>query len=412
MGWFDNLFGGVTRFFQKEEKPQLPNHGVNWNSPNGAKNPYSAITALSAYGGHGYTHAAVLRSSQDLAALPIKLFKGKGTKAELIEDSPFLNLINNPSTNVDPFLLREQLAVDLLLSGNCFLLKIGLTEQPTSIIRLHPEEVKIQTDPALGVSGYLHTSGGKTVLYPVDRVIHVRGASYATGPEGLYGTGIVQPLNSEISADLAAAKLASNSAKKGRPDILLSPKDESDIWGAERRKRILNQYNELTENGGALVLSGQVDCTPINQSLREMEFTNIRTISRESISAVSGVVPSILGLPTSNYATAQAQASTYWQNQIIKATRFEYMFTQIAILFDSEYYVKFDYSNVEVLQAKRDAQLSRVEKHIKFGFSPSAAYQYEGLDVPNIAENQNIDDSIEEVEEQSLDFELLKKKYL
>tara|TARA_R100000734_G_scaffold17644_1_gene14024 strand:- start:326 stop:1558 length:1233 start_codon:yes stop_codon:yes gene_type:complete len=410
MGWFNDLFGGITKYFKKVEKPQLPNHGVNWNSPSGAANPYSAMTALSAYGGHGYTHAAVLRSSQDLAALPLRLFKGKGSNAELVEDSPFLDLMDNPSTNSDPFLLREQLAIDLLLSGNCYLLIIGLTEQPTSIIRLHPEEVKIQTEPAMGVSGYLHTSGGQTVLYSTDRVIHIRGASYATGPEGLYGTGIVQPLNSEISADLSAAKLASISAKKGRPDILLSPKDESDIWGAERRQRILSQYNDLSKEGGALVLSGQIDVTPLNLSMRDMEFSNIRAISRESISAVSGVVPSVLGLPTANYATAQAQASTYWQNQIIKGARFEYMFTQIAKRFDPEYYVKFDYSNVEVLQAKRDAQLARVEKHILFGFSPSAAYAYEGLETPNIEEEQNIDEPLAEAE--ALDFSLLKKKLL
>ena len=115
-------------------------------------------------------------------------------------------------------------------------------------------------------------------------------------------------------------------------------------------------------------------------------------------------------MPTANYATAQAQASTYWQNQIIKGARFEYMFTQIAKRFNPDYYVKFDYSNVEVLQAKRDAQLARVEKHILFGFSPSAAYAYEGLETPNIEEEQNIDEPLAEAE--ALDFSLLKKKLL
>ena len=79
-------------------------------------------------------------------------------------------------------------------------------------------------------------------MYEPERIIHIRQASYNKGPKGLYGTGVIQPLAKEINADINSLALTSDSSKKGRPDVLISPKLESDIWGRERRKEILETY--------------------------------------------------------------------------------------------------------------------------------------------------------------------------
>mgnify|MGYP001349679239 CR=1 FL=1 len=400
MNWFTKFYLGVVKAFRVEEKPKLPNHGANWDTPYGARQTYSAMTALSAFGGHGYTHAAVCRSSQDLAALPIKLLKGKGSEAEEVMESEFLDLMHEPSTNVDSFLFREQIAADLMLSGNCYVVLIGVDSVPSSIVRLHPDEVEIQTDRS-GIIGYIHTSGGESVVYKPNRVIHLRGISYATGPSGLYGTGIIEPLNLEINSDINAMKLASDASSKGRPDVLLSPKDETDIWGYERRKEILDQYNGLSKVGGAMVLSGMIDVTELKLSPRDVEYEKARVMARESISAVAGVPPSILGLPTANYATSRQEALNYWEMQQKKGARFEWLFTKIAKLYNDEYEVKIDYSGIEVLQAKRDSQLSRIEQHILNGISAEDAYAYENLMDAPIGERNN--KSIKVDDEESID---------
>lgn len=379
----------VKAFYRVEEKPERPAHGANWAKPQGQMNPYPAKISMSAFASHGYVFAAVSRASQDLAALPIKLIKGKGKSATIIEDHPFLDLMEQPSSYMDGFSLREQLTVDLMLTGGCYCLLAGPNEQPTSLFRLHPEQTRIITDQILGIKGFEYTDSGQSVEYPIDRVVFAQSASWHSGPDSLYGLGGIQPLTKEIGADLSAQKLASDSAKKGRPDILISPADEADIWDSDQRRAILDAYRGMSSEGGAMVLSGQVKVEPLQISPRDLEFQAVRTYAREAISAVFGVPPSILGAGDLNYAVSRQQAQNYWEVQTKRGKKMAHLFTQIAKRFDPSFRVEIDYSGVEALQAVRDGQIDRISKHIINGMSVSDAYSYEGLeDAPVIPEDQ------------------------
>ena len=90
---------------------------------------------MDAFGIHGYTHAGVKRLSQDLAALPLKLIKGHGEKAVEIMDHPVLDLLRMPTTDIDEYLFREQLCIDITLSGNCYILLLGSSDRPVSMER-------------------------------------------------------------------------------------------------------------------------------------------------------------------------------------------------------------------------------------------------------------------------------------
>ncbi len=382
--YFIRLYNAlIGKGYAKEiEKPKEENRGASWNSVGGVKNTFSAQVSMDAFGIHGYTHAGVKRLSQDLAALPLKLIKGYGQNAVELMDHPVLDLLRQPSTDIDEFLFREQITIDITLSGNCYILLLG-GDKPVSMVRLHPEEVRIVTDPKQGLIGYEHNSSGSVVMYPPNRIIHGKNAGYAKGPSSLYGTGAIQPLARELDADLNSQKLVSEATQKGRPDVLLSPKEDGDIWNKEVRRQILDQYSGMQKSGGALVLSGQVNVDFLQLSPKDMEYQAARTYARESISAVLGVPPTILGIPSANYATARQAAVEYWSNQIKKGKRIALLFTRIARLFESDLHFEHDYSEVEALQSVRNDKLMRIEKHIFIGgVSPDVAYAYEGMDYP------------------------------
>ena len=83
------LLGRIIKaFYRKEDKPERPAHGANWEKPQGQNNPFPARVSMAAFASHGYVFAAVSRASQDLAALPIKLIQGKGKNAKIIEEHP------------------------------------------------------------------------------------------------------------------------------------------------------------------------------------------------------------------------------------------------------------------------------------------------------------------------------------
>jgi len=382
--YFVRLYNAIIgkSYAKQIEKPKDENRGASWNSAGGVNNTFSAQVSMDAFGIHGYTHAGVKRLSQDLAALPLKLIKGYGEKAVEIMDHPVLDLLRMPTTDIDEYLFREQLCIDITLSGNCYILLLGSSDRPVSMVRLHPEEVRIVTDPQKGLIGYEHNSSGSVVVYPPGRIIHGKNAGYQKGPQALYGTGAIQPLARELDADLNSQKLVSEATQKGRPDVLLSPKEDGDIWPIEVRRQILDQYAGMQKSGGAMVLSGQVNVDLLQLSPREMEFQASRTFARESISAVLGVPPSVLGLPTANYALGRQQAVEYWSNQIKKGKRIALLFTRIARLWEDDLHFEHDYSDVEALQSVRDAKLLRIEKHVFLGVPAPLAYAAEGLEYP------------------------------
>ncbi|HIA01692.1 MAG TPA: phage portal protein [Myxococcales bacterium] len=382
-GYWGRLWGAVIgKQGPVEDTPEKPNHGAAWASAGGVRPAYSQTAALSALGIHAYVHAAAMRASQDLAALPLILIRGVGDKEEVIQSHEVLDLLAQPNSSTDGALFREQLAVDLMLPGNAYTLLLGAGEKPVSLVRLHPGETEIITT-LNGLSGYQHRSSGQAVEYPPDRVVHLRNSTYSMGPQSLYGTGAIEALKFELTGDINAQKLASQASAQGRPDVILSPAEDGDIWPLAVRQEVADRYAGLAKSGGALVLSGAVKMETLNLTPRDLEFQAVRTMARESISAVMGVPGSVLGLPTANYATAKQQSEHYWSVQQKRGARLETLFTAVAKKWDTDFRVVHDYSGVAALQAVRGDQLLRIQMHIRLGADPAAAYSAEGLTQPS-----------------------------
>ena len=376
-----------------ENKPEKKNLGASWNSPLGVQYTFPPKESLDAFGEHAYLFAALQRTTEDLAALPLQVVEGKGKNQKILEDHPVLELLENPSSDVDSFLFRQQIALDLILSGCCFVLLLGPNKTPTSIIRLHPEETKFVTDET-GIIGVINSSYGQSVKYPIEKVLYARNPSYKKGPQSIYGTGATQPLFQELKSDINALLLASEASGKGRPDVLISPSDPSDVWPKETREEIVNSYRSMAKSGGAIALSGLAKIDLLNLTPRDCEYTTARTMAREAISAAIGIPPTLLGMPDANYATSMQQKKTYWNNQRMRAIRFDHLFTKLARLYDPNIRVQHSFIEIESL-SNRDQQLARVKIHIENGMNPIDAYIYEGLsDAPFKRMKEESDETI------------------
>lgn len=397
-------------FGQVESNPQAPEHGASWSTGNGVAPVFSPRQSMAVFGKHAYSHACVTRASQDIASLPVKLLRGTGENTTEITDHELLELFNQPSSITDGYLFREQFIVDLMMTGNCYTLIVGDLNKPTSLYRLHPENVRIIPDPVKMIQGYEYSDGGSTVVYAPERIVHIRNASWDNGSSGeLYGSGIVEALNEEITADINAQRMASSVSKQGRPDVLLSPIDPADIWDRRRRQEIMQAYKGMTENGGAMALSGQIKVETLTLSPRDLEFQSLRQMVRENISAVCGVPSTVLGLPDANYATARQATITYWEIQEKRAKKLEQFMTRIAKMFDPAFHVQIDFQNVDALQFIRTEKLDRITVHMDAGMTASEAYAYEGLtDSPFRETEEDTASQTEETIEQALS-ELLQR---
>ena len=382
------------------EQPEKEEHGANWaNNSQGVKHPYSQLGSMAVFATHGYTNAAASRVSQDLASIPIRLVRGKGSKAQIIEDHPVLDLMAQPSTDIDSFEFQSQIILDFLMTGNAYILLLGLPEQPLSIVRLHPEQVRILTSQENGLTYYEFTDDQLTVRYPKERIIHIADSSWMTGPESIYGTGKIQALALDVKTDQNASLLVCQSSAAGIPSILLSPSDPADIWGPDRRKRILSEYKKLAVDGGAMAISSQVQINPLQLNPRDLEFEKAKTSAQQVISAVFSCPPSVLGLPSATYATAKQENLSYWEVQKNRAKRFSSAWTKIARLWDTSLSIEYDFSGVPALQDLRTSQIDRVIKLVQLGMPVADAFSYEGLGDAPIVPRETVEE--EEIEEEN-----------
>ena len=379
------------------EQPEKVEHGANWETGymGGAEHSYNQLGAMAVYATHGYTNAAVSKIASDLAALPIRLVSGFGADSIIIDNHPLLDLMRQPSTDIDGYEFQAQIITDFLLTGNAYILLMGPSE-PISMARLHPEQVRVMTTKE-GLKYYEFKDQDIIVRYPKDKILHLADASWETGPSSLYGTSKIQPLALDIKTDINASKLVCESSQKGIPDLLISPSDPADIWGPDRRRSILGEYKKMARDGGAMAISSQIQVKELKISARDMEFVEAKKTARETISAVYGIPPSVLGLPSATYATAKVENLTYWEFQKHRAKRLSSMWNKLSDLFDSNLSIEYDFSGIPALQELRTAKINRIKEHVNLGMNVADAYAYEGLSDAPIVPRETIDDE-EEVE--------------
>ena len=350
----------------------------------GVRNPYDSRSALSALAAFPWPFACVQAISSDLSSLPIRVYRGKGADAEMLDSHPVLDLLDTPSSRVGGLLFRRQLYTDFVLTGNAFVLLAGQGGVPTSLLRLHPARVRIQpmTDGQPGAYIYDSGNGHNPDEYLHDQILHIRAPSWSDDPSNLWGTGAVQPLHHDLITEKSQAALSARTAATGQPVGILSPKEEGDRWSKQQVTDLRRLYESQMQQGGSnvLILGGQAQFEKLGFTPREMEFSQVRDFVRSSTLAAFDCPPSRVGLPNTNYATAAAQARRFWEGLQGRSSIIDEQLTRLARMFDPELTVRHDFSGVEALQESRTERLNRVQQWAMMGVPLSEAAAFEGFD--------------------------------
>ena len=371
-------------------KVDRADHGADSSGEYSRAPSYSAVGSMAAFARFPFLYAATVRRAADMSSLPVKLYAGhpeRDPDAEEIVDHPLLDLIDEPNETSTGEEYRRQCAVDLFLTGDCFSLKVGASPEtpPVSLVRMHPESVRIVPQRFGGsIKAYELNHGDEARWYDPGLVIHVRAPSWENGPQGLYGQGTVRALSDELNTKLAAREHQRKLAGQGRPDIVLSPSDEGDMWGEKARAEVLEAWARMSRGGGPLVMSGAAKAEFLNLSPRDMEYQQLDASIISAIMAATQTPPILLGKESANYATARQQDGVYWRGIQHESRLFDARWTMdIGRLYGRVngkwLYLRHDFAAVLPLQGERTAQVDRAHKHILAGATPAEAYAYEGL---------------------------------
>ena len=351
--------------------------------PNHPSQPaYDPLSSLSSMAAFPWVYAAVTALATDLSKVEIRVIRGKGTDAEPDPDHPLHQLLEQPSSKVNGKLFFRQVITDLTLTGDAFILIAGSNE-PEALLRLHPSRVRINPQQDGQPMDYEYQGGGQSVIYSYDQILHIRSPSWADDPRSLWGVGAIQSLHQDLITDRRTQELTAASAATGRPTGIISPSEEGDRWNTEQIRILRDAYEKQMASGsGLLVMGGALDYTPVGWSPKDMEFSQVRNMTREAVLAALDVPGTRVGLPSANYATSREQAKRYWEGLQGRAAMIDAELTRLARMFEGSDDVKVvhDFSEVDALQESRSDRVNRVMTWVTMGVPVADAASYEGFD--------------------------------
>lgn len=288
-------------------------------SQHGLAPAYDPENAMEAGTVFSWLYAVALRRATAYARLPIRVYRERRGRRDLLDDHWLYGLLAQPNSYTRGVVFRRDMSVDLNLAGNVFTLPLGPGNLPRirveSLVRWHPERTSIVPGRAGPVAYEYDTRGGTALRVSPERMLHARQPSFRDTPDGLhYGVGMVEPLHTELEAEHHAVIRAKEQMSRGRPDVLLSPKGQRS-WTKDQREAVSKRWEQLTrQGGGAITASDEAEVKILSWAMRDMEGQSLREYVRSGVLATGRTPPTLAGLEGANYAVAREEALLFWES--------------------------------------------------------------------------------------------------
>lgn len=247
--------------------------------------------------------------SQNAAAVPWALFRGRGAHKARLEEHPLLDLLARPNPVDSGSALFEAAYGFYLIAGNSYVEAAGPKgAPPLELWTLRPDRMKI-VPGAQGVpSAYRYAVNGETVEYRADPltgradVLHLK----AFHPlDDWYGMSPLEAAAFSIDQHNEAAKWnAALLQSSGRPSGALvyrpaHPEALDTLTDAQRDrlKAEIEQYFSGAGNAGRpMVLEGGLDWRDLSLSPKDMDWLADKDVSAREIALAFNVPPQLIGI--------------------------------------------------------------------------------------------------------------------
>jgi len=356
----------------------------NTRLPDPANHQYERY--VNAYADQAWVYACVSAIVNTLSDLEFVIRNEKGV---IVENHPALNLLYTPNSFMTIRQLFNYLSGGLELTGNAYLLKDNLTAgRPTTLFPLMPQYIKIKPsgDPENPIKEFQYNINGTKKHYLSEDVIHFK---FYNAADFYYG---LAPLAAaRTPADTLQASEKYNEAffnNSARPDGILSSDNRVDEPSKNRMLKMWNDKFRGEEKAHkTVVLSDGVKWQQMGMSQKDMEYIQGQKLSRETVCAIFGVPPAMVGLfefaPQFN---TKEQQKIFYQNTIIpKAKVIAETLTEFLLpAFDNtkKHYFSIDLSNINVLREDITEKAPSATLYQKMGFTRNEVTVALGLPFP------------------------------
>jgi HK97 family phage portal protein len=323
----------------------------------------SASQYLNRYGDQAWVFACIRVIQSKGAGVPLKVYKKNGDNLDEQPNHPLKTLLDYVNPFMNGYDLMEATHGYLELTGNAYwLLDAFVNGKPTEIYPLNPQMVKIRASKSKFIDGYVYNPTGNPsdqVLLAADEIIHFKNWHPSDPYYGLSPLAAArEAADSMLFADRYNKSFFANSAEPG--GVLQS--DEI-IVDEATRTRILSAWNQshsgVRKAHRIALLEGGLKFIKTASSHNDMQFVELKKMSREDILAVYGVPPIMVGVfDEANYSNAREQRRIFWVDSMVpRLSKIESVLNEwLAIPWGGDIVLAHDLSGIEAL--KQDEKLS------------------------------------------------------
>lgn len=268
--------------------------------------PLGANVRARGFNEHPVVHACIRAVADIIASVPLVVLKERGNRESAVGDNhPLQKLLNHPGGKITARQLRARFAVDFLGYGNSMfhLERAGAsgTGRIISLRSINPEALQSVWVDADGDPARYDYSDWSGIVRnaPVEDVLHFRDLDM---PRPYFPDVFGYPRGATAIQSIVADNEATNYVRQvvsndGTPTFAVILSDEATADDAlSMQQRYTARTVERGKRGAPAFFGSVKDIKPLGFTLNDLEFPDLRRVSREDICAAFGVDPRMIGI--------------------------------------------------------------------------------------------------------------------
>jgi len=268
--------------------------------------PLGANVRARGFNEHPVVHACIRAVADIIASVPLVVLKERGNRESIVGDNhPLQKLLNQPGGKITARQLRARFAVDFLGYGNSLfhLERAGAsgTGRIIGLRSINPEALQSVWVDAEGDPARYDYSDWSGIVRnaPVVDVLHFRDLDM---PRPYFPDVFGYPRGATAIQSIVADNEATNYVRQvvsndGTPTFAVILTDEATADDAlSMQQRYTARTVERGKRGAPAFFGAVKDIKPLGFTLNDLEFPDLRRVSREDICAAFGVDPRMIGI--------------------------------------------------------------------------------------------------------------------
>jgi len=276
--------------------------------------PDGATVRTQGFNRHPVVHACIRVIADIVASVPLIVLREKGnSESRVPDDHPLQRLLDYPGPRFTSRSMRARMAVDFLGYGNAMfqMERANPNRPPLALRSINPESLQsVWVDAEGDPRRYDYGDwSGVIVTIPAEDVLHFRDIEM---PRPFFPDVFGFPRGAVAIASMTADNEATTYVRQvvnndGTPTFAVLLNDEAtqdDATAMQDRYRA--RVVDRGKRGTPAFFGAVRDIKPLGFTLRDLEFPDLRRVSREDICAAYGVDPRMIGIAS---ATSDAGLS-------------------------------------------------------------------------------------------------------